>query len=362
MNIFLQFLLEHLFGLLGLLCIVIFVLIAIAYTTLLERKYMSSVQRRRGPNMAGLFGILQPLADGLKLATKELIFPTNSDLFLFILAPILTFFFSLLIWIVVPYRLYTEIVLSPYSLLVVLAISACSVYGIIFAGWASNNKYSFLGAIRTVSQMIAYEINMTLVFGMVITITDSFSLAEIVQWQKNHTWLIFFLAPAWFIYVVLILAETCRAPFDVTEAEAELVAGYNVEYSGMIFALFFLGEYGNIIMMGVLSTFLFFGGWLPIPIIGSFFKLSPFIWLGIKSTLHVMLMVLIRATLPRYRYDQVIKLGWKTFMPILVGWFMWIIALKYMMTHYSTEIIYIYDYVADSKFVTYLYNLKSRFF
>lgn len=252
------------------LIIVIPVLISVAYFTLAERKIMGSIQRRRGPNVIGFLGLLQPLADGLKLLVKETILPSNSNLVLFLLAPILSFSLSLLNWAVIPFS--ESCVLSDLNvgILYILAISSLNVYSIILAGWSSNSKYSFLGAIRSTSQMISYEVSIGFIFLTVVLCSNSYNLTHIVLSQKK-CWFLLPLLPMFFIFCVSILAETNRHPFDLPEAEAELVSGYNVEYSAMTFALFFLGEYGNMLFMSTLLTVLFLGGWFPFPIFSDFF-------------------------------------------------------------------------------------------
>jgi len=245
---------------LNFLLVIISVLITIAFFTLLERKTMSSIQRRRGPNIAGLFGLLQPIADGLKLLLKELILPSSANLFLFLSAPLFTFFCTLLIWFTIPVQEGYISIVFPLSTLFILAISSLSVHGIIFSGWSSNSKYAFLGGIRSGSQMISYELSMGATFSAIILISGSFSLTDIVNMQE-HIWFLFPLFPFWILFLIISLAETNRTPFDLPEAEAELVAGYNVEYSAIAFALFFLAEYGNMIIMSSLSVLFFWGGW-----------------------------------------------------------------------------------------------------
>jgi len=256
---------ENLFSLLKiillLLVFIIFLLLSIAITTLLERKAMSSIQRRRGPNVIGFFGFLQPIADGLKLFLKEIIIPSHSNVFIFLFAPIFTFFCSILLWLVVPFGDSLLLIDISYSSLYLLAISSLGVYGIIFSGWSSNSKYAFLGGLRSAAQMISYEVTIGLVFISLIIMCDSFNLVDFVLSQE-YVWFIFPLFPLYFIFFISALAETNRAPFDLPEAEAELVAGYNVEYSSIAFALFFLGEYGNIIFMSTLIAIFFLGGWL----------------------------------------------------------------------------------------------------
>jgi len=305
--------------LLKILSIVIPLLISVAYFTLAERKIMGSIQRRRGPNVIGYLGLLQPLADGLKLFVKETVLPSAANLFIFILAPLLTFVLSLLGWAVIPFG--EGIVLSNINVgvLYLFAVSSLSVYGIVLSGWSSNSKYAFLGSLRSASQMISYEVSVGFIVVTVVLCVGSFNLSEIVLAQKN-VWFCLPLFPMFLMFFVSALAETNRHPFDLPEAEAELVSGYNVEYSAMGFALFFLGEYANMLLMSALTCTLFLGGWLPLI---SFFPFSllpsPF-WLSLKICIFVTLFCWIRAALPRYRYDQLMALGWKTFLPISLAW------------------------------------------
>ena len=248
---------------LEILIIVVPLLIAVAYFTLAERKVIASIQRRRGPNVVGIWGLLQPLADGLKLLVKESIFPSNSNIIIFVLAPVITFLLSLLGWAVIPFG-YT-MVLSDLNvgLLYIFAVSSLGVYGILTSGWASNSKYAFLGALRSAAQMVSYEVSIGLIIISVLLCAGSLNLSKIIIAQES-IWYIIPLFPVFLMFFISALAETNRAPFDLPEAEAELVAGYNVEYSAMGFALFFLGEYANILMMCALCSILFFGGWLPL--------------------------------------------------------------------------------------------------
>ena len=273
---------------------------------------MSSVQRRKGPNLSGLLGFLQPFADGLKLLLKEIIIPSNSNLLIFILSPVITFFFTIFIIFMIPFDACYIILESSFSMLFLLAISSLSVHGIIFSGWSSNSKYAFLGSIRSASQMISYELCISTIFISIILMSGSFSLVDVVLNQKN-IWFVVPLLPFWVLFLIISLAETNRAPFDLPEAEAELVAGYNVEYSSILFAMFFLAEYGNIIIISSISTLFFLGGWQGFLI---FKYLSPSLIFGIKVSLHVLFFILVRAAFPRYRYDHLMKLGWKVFLPL----------------------------------------------
>lgn len=297
-------------------------IVAIAYFTLLERKLLASVQRRRGPNVVGFFGLLQPFADGLKLLSKELITPATANLIIFTFAPVFSLYCTfILLFVVAGFGGYKSVDL-PFNIFLLFAVSSSSVLGLIYAGWSSNSKYAFLGSIRTVSQMISYELCLSMIFTSIILVTGDASLTAIIAAQK-HIWFVFPLFPVWILFIIVALAETNRAPFDLPEAEAELVAGYNVEYSAIEFAMFFLAEYGNMIVMSVLSTIFFFGGWLPIKVLGLAlpFTLS----FAIKVSFNATIFILVRAALPRYRYDQLMKLGWKTLFPLSFA-FMSIIA------------------------------------
>jgi NADH-quinone oxidoreductase subunit H len=305
--------------LLQILSIIIPLLISVAYFTLAERKIMGSIQRRRGPNVIGYLGLLQPLADGLKLFAKETILPTTANLGIFILAPLLTFILSLMGWAVIPFG--EGLVLSNINVgvLYLFAISALSVYGIVLSGWASNSKYAFLGSLRSAAQMISYEVSIGFIVIAVVLCSGSFNLSEIVFAQKK-IWFIIPLFPMFLLFFVSALAETNRHPFDLPEAEAELVSGYNVEYSALLFALFFLGEYANMLLMSSTNVILFFGGWLPPFQFLSFIPGS--IWFGLKICFFVILYIWMRAALPRYRYDQLMGLGWKVFLPVSLAYLM----------------------------------------
>jgi len=294
-------------------------LLAVAWFTLLERKIMAGIHRRRGPNVVGAWGLLQPLADGLKLFLKETILPSSANTVIFSIAPILTFTLSIVGWAVIPFG--NGMVLADVNLgvLYLFAISSLGVYGIIMSGWASNSKYAFLGGLRSAAQMVSYEISIGFIIITVLLCVGSLNLTHIIVAQKN-IWFMIPLFPMFLIFFISSLAETNRHPFDLPEAEAELVAGYNVEYSGMGFALFFLGEYANMILMSSVTVILFMGGWLP-PIDILPLNLIPGpIWFALKVLIFVSLFVWARAAYPRYRYDQLMRLGWKIFLPISLGW------------------------------------------
>ncbi len=295
--------------------IIVPLLIAVAYLTLAERKVMASMQRRKGPNVVGPFGLLQPLADGLKLLVKEPVLPSNANTVLFAAAPIITFLLSLISWAVIPFGY--GLVLSDLNvgILYVFAISSLGVYGIILAGWASNSKYAFLGALRSAAQMVSYEVSIGLIIITVLLCVGSLNMSEIVMAQANM-WYGLPLFPLLVLFFISALAETNRAPFDLPEAEAELVAGYNVEYSSMGFALFFLGEYANMILMSSICSILFLGGWLPPLNISIFYWIPSGFWLGLKISFFLFLFIWVRAAFPRYRYDQLMRLGWKVFLPL----------------------------------------------
>jgi len=301
------------------LLLVIPLLLAIAYLTLAERKVIAAIQLRRGPNRIGPFGLLQPIADGIKLLHKETIIPQAANSTLFILAPIITFTLSLAAWAVVPLDFGWVIANINVDVLYLFAISSLSVYGIIIAGWSSNSKYAFLGALRSAAQMISYEVSMGLVIISVLLCTGSLNLTKIVQAQQN-LWFAVPLFPMFVIFFISILAETNRTPFDLPEAEAELVAGYHVEYSSLAFALFFLGEYANMILLSAMTTILFFGGWFPPFGIPPFTLIPGFVWFILKICFFLFVFLWVRATLPRYRYDQLMRLGWKVFLPFSLIW------------------------------------------
>ena len=299
--------------------IILPLLLFVALLTYLERKTIAAMQLRRGPNVVGPLGLLQPLADGLKLLLKEIIIPTGSNKIVFLLAPIITFVLSLIGWAVIPFD--HGVVLSNINvgILYLFAVSSLGVYGIIMAGWASNSMYAFLGAMRSAAQMISYEVSIGFIIISILLCVGSLNLTDIVLAQKK-VWFFIPHFPMMIIFFISTLAETNRAPFDLPEAEAELVSGYHVEYSSMPFALFFLGEYANIVLMSAMTVILFFGGWLP-PFDISFFNIIPgYIWFFLKVSFIIFLFFWVRATFPRFRYDQLMRLGWKIFLPFSLLW------------------------------------------
>lgn len=301
------------------LIIVIPLLISVAYFTLAERKILGAIQRRRGPNVVGAYGLLQPLADGLKLFVKEAIIPSSSNKLIFIISPLITFVISLMGWVVIPYSKYSLVADIDLGLLYLFAVSSLGVYGIIMSGWSSNSKYAFLGALRSTAQMVSYEISIGFIIATIVACCGSFKLSTIIEAQR-YVWYIVPFFPLFLMFFISGLAETNRHPFDLPEAEAELVSGYNVEYSAMGFALFSLGEYANMLLMSSLTIILFLGGWQPII---SFLSFIPGgLWFGVKICVFVILFVWMRAALPRYRYDQLMNIGWKVFLPLALAYFL----------------------------------------
>lgn len=301
------------------LLVVVPLLLCVAYLTLAERKVVAAAHRRRGPNVVGPFGLLQPLADGLKVLTKEPILPARASPAVFVLAPVVTFSLALVAWAVIPFG--DRIVLADLNVgvLYLFAVSSLAVYGIIMAGWASNSMYPFLGALRSAAQMVSYEISIGFVIVTVVLCTGSLNLSEIVRAQEDG-WLVLPLLPMAAVFFVSALAETNRAPFDLPEDEASLVAGYATEYSSILFAMFFLGEYAAMIVMSAMGTVLFLGGWLP-PFDWAPLALVPGpAWFALKVAALLFLFLWIRATLPRYRYDQLMRIGWKVFLPLSLAW------------------------------------------
>ena len=306
-------------ALIKILIIIVPLLISVAYFTLAERKILGAIQRRRGPNFIGVYGLLQPLSDGLKLFAKETVIPSNANKFIFIISPLITFTISLMGWAIIPFDKYAVLSEINVGVLYLFAISSLGVYGIIMSGWSSNSKYPFLGALRSTAQMVSYEVSIGFVIVTIVVCCGSFNLLSIVESQKN-IWFVIPFFPLFLIFFVSALAETNRHPFDLPEAESELVSGFNVEYSAMGFALFSLGEYGNMLLMSSFNVILFFGGWLPpLQILGF---LPGSFWFGLKMCFFVVLFVWIRAALPRYRYDQLMNLGWKAFLPLSLTYLM----------------------------------------
>ncbi|WP_366656247.1 NADH-quinone oxidoreductase subunit NuoH [Fodinicurvata sp. EGI_FJ10296] len=294
-------------------------LIAVAYLVYAERKVMGAMQLRQGPMTVGPFGLLQSVADGLKLLTKETIIPAGANRIVFLLAPMITFLLSLVAWAVIPFGEGLMVADINVGILYLFAISSLGVYGIIMAGWASNSKYAFLGALRSAAQMVSYEVSIGFVIITVLLCVGSLRLTDIVLAQQG-LWFAIPLLPMFVIFFVSALAETNRAPFDLPEGESELVGGYNVEYSAMPFALFFLGEYANMILMSAMTTILFLGGWLPPFNIAPFTWIPGPLWFIAKILLCLFVFIWVRATFPRFRYDQLMRLGWKVFLPFSLLW------------------------------------------
>jgi NADH-quinone oxidoreductase subunit H len=302
-------------------------LIGVAYLTYAERKVLAAMQLRKGPNVVGPFGLAQPFADALKMLMKETIIPTGSNRFLFLMAPMLTFALAMLAWAVIPVNEGWVGADINVGILYLFAISSLGVYGIIIAGWASNSKYAFLGAMRSAAQMVSYEVSMGFVLVTVLLCVGSLNLTDIVHSQAGSTYLPGFLHwywlplfPMFIVFFISALAETNRSPFDLPEGESEIVAGFFVEYSSMSFALFFLGEYANMILMSALTTILFLGGWLAPFNVEPFTWIPGVIWFVLKICVCLFVFLWVRATFPRYRYDQLMRLGWKVFLPLSLLW------------------------------------------
>jgi len=295
------------------------VLVTVAMIVWLDRRVWAFVQKRRGPNVVGPFGLLQSIADALKYIFKEIIIPASSNKVIFILAPIITMTLALVAWAVIPFSENLVLADINVGILYLFAVSSLGVYGIIMGGWASNSKYPFLGAIRSAAQMVSYEVSIGVIIINVLLCVGSLNLNDIVLAQKNM-WFILPLFPMFVIFFISALAETNRPPFDLPEAEAELVAGYQTEYSGMMYAMFWLGEYANILLMCAMGSILFLGGWLPpVEIEALSFVPAPF-WMIFKILFLFILFALVKAIVPRYRYDQLMKLGWKIFLPLSLIW------------------------------------------
>ena len=295
------------------------VLVSVAYLTLAERKVLAAMQMRKGPNVVGPFGLMQPFADALKMLMKETIIPTGANRVLFIVAPLLTMTLAMIAWAVIPVNDGWAIANINVGILYLFAISSLGVYGIVIAGWASNSKYAFLGALRSAAQMVSYEVSMGFVMVTVLLCAGSLNLTDIVRAQQ-HIWFCIPLFPMFIVFFVSILAECNRAPFDLAEGESEIVGGFHVEYGAMTFGLFFLGEYANMILMSAMTAILFLGGWLsPIPFAPFTWVPGP-IWFIAKILLVLFMFIWVRATFPRFRYDQLMRLGWKVFLPLSLGW------------------------------------------
>jgi len=295
------------------------VLVSVAMIVWLDRRVWAFVQKRQGPNVVGPFGLLQSLADALKYIFKEIIIPSTSNKVIFILAPIVTMTLALISWAVIPFSATQVLADINVGILYLFAVSSLGVYGIIMGGWASNSKYPFLGAIRSAAQMVSYEVSIGVIIINVLLCVGSLNLNDIVRAQQN-LWFIIPLFPMFVIFFISALAETNRPPFDLPEAEAELVAGYQTEYSGMMYAMFWLGEYANILLMCAMGSILFLGGWMSPIDIYPFTLLPGALWLILKILLLFILFALVKAIVPRYRYDQLMRLGWKVFLPMSLIW------------------------------------------
>ncbi|OYX66662.1 MAG: NADH-quinone oxidoreductase subunit H [Sphingomonadales bacterium 32-64-17] len=323
-------------AIIGSLLIALPLMLAVAMIIYVDRKVWASINLRRGPNVVGPFGLLQSFADGLKVMLQETIIPSAANKAIFLIAPIVTFTVALAAWAVIPFDAGVVLADINVGLLYILAISSLSVYGVVMSGWASNSKYPFFSAMRASAQMISYEVSIGFILVCVVLYAGSFNLSAIVEAQKGHGfgiingyWFNLLLFPIWVMFFISALAETQRVPFDLTEAESELVAGYQTEYSSMSFALFWLGEYANILLMCSLNTLLFWGGWLPPLDIPVLYYVPGIIWFLLKTFFFFFMFSWVMATVPRYRYDQLMRLGWKVFLPLslffvvaISGWLM----------------------------------------
>jgi NADH-quinone oxidoreductase subunit H len=314
-----EFLWPLLFLLIKIMAFILPLLLGVAYLTYAERKVIAAMQLRKGPNTVGPFGLLQPLADGLKLFIKETVIPTGANPLVFLLAPVVTFLLAMIGWAVIPVADGWVLADINVGILYLFAVSSLGVYGIIMAGWASNSKYAFLGGMRSAAQMVSYEVSIGFIIVSVLMSAGSLNLSEIVRSQSDM-WYFIPHFPVFIMFIISALAETNRTPFDLPEAESELVGGYNTEYSAMTFSMFFLGEYANMILMSSLCTILFLGGWLPPLDMAPFNWLPGVIWFVLKVCLVLFVFLWVRATLPRFRYDQLMRLGWKIFLPCSLIW------------------------------------------
>ncbi|MGB8182733.1 MAG: NADH-quinone oxidoreductase subunit NuoH [Stellaceae bacterium] len=301
------------------LAIIVPLLLAVAYLTYAERKVLAAAQLRKGPNVVGPFGLFQPLADGLKLLMKETVIPAGANRVVFVAAPIITFVLSLVAWAVIPFDAGVVLANINVGILYLFAISSLGVYGIIMAGWSSNSRYAFLGGLRSAAQMVSYEVSIGFVIVSVLLCVGSLNLSDIVEAQKT-VWFCLPLFPMFIVFFISGLAETNRSPFDLPEGESELVAGFFVEYSSMTFALFYLGEYANMILMSAMTSILFLGGWLAPFGVAPFTWIPGPIWFFAKIAFVLFCFLWVRATMPRYRYDQLMRLGWKVFLPLSLAW------------------------------------------
>lgn len=338
---------SYLYSLVSYALLLVCVIFIIAVTTLVERKVLGFIQRRKGPNVVGFFGLLQPFADGIKMILKEHIYMRDSDFYIFVLAPIFTFFCSLKLWLSIPFDELDYSIYAVNGFIYVLIIMSFSAYGIIFAGWSSNSKYAFLGGLRSTAQMISYEVCLSFIVLTVFVLVQSLDLRDVHIMQQDISF-VYPLFPVWCLFIICALAETNRAPFDLPEAEAELVAGYNVEYSSIPFVLFFLAEYSNLVFMSCLSTLLFYSGFTGLEIVSLFIELPTVtffdvlfenVGFSLGVTFHVLLFIQVRGALPRYRYDQLMKLGWKFMLPMSIIFLLLVIFMhshleKYVSLYY----------------------------
>lgn len=344
----------------SLVLLVVFLLVAVAFFTLAERKVMGAIQRRSGPNIVGFLGLLQPVADGLKLIIKEIIIPKRANAMLFLLAPYLAFVLSVIGWSVIPFGPGNVISDINLSVIYIFAVSSLGAYSIIMAGYSSHSRYSFLGSLRAAAQMVSYEVALGFVIICIAICSGSLSLTSIVlaQTEVQGIWYFIPLYPMFIIFFISLLAETNRAPFDLPESESELVSGYNTEYSSITFALFFLGEYSNILLMCALTTILFFGGWsLPL-----YFPIPCEFFFAIKVVIGAFFFILVRAVLPRYRYDRLMEIGWKVFLPFTLGYLIFLasIFIIFQGTPFIEEVsiysqLYIYKYLVSLDYSIFLF-------